>query len=140
MSFLCTYLHFDGESKDAMSFYHSVLGGDLTMNTFAEFGMAGSPNDADKIMHAQLKVSDRILFMAADAPDHVEPSEGRAFSMSIAGDAAEDETMRSWFAGILDGGTVTQPLEAAPWGDVFGMGIDKFGVRWMFNIMGTANS
>ena len=28
------------------------------------------------------------------------------------------------------------PLEAAPWGDKFGMLTDKFGVAWMVNIAG----
>ena len=28
------------------------------------------------------------------------------------------------------------PLEAAPWGDVFGQLTDKFGISWMVNIVG----
>ena len=28
------------------------------------------------------------------------------------------------------------PLAKAPWGDTFGMLIDKFGVSWMVNIAG----
>jgi PhnB protein len=30
------------------------------------------------------------------------------------------------------------PLDPAPWGDTFGMCIDKFGVNWLVNIAGTA--
>lgn len=30
------------------------------------------------------------------------------------------------------------PLEVAPWGDSFGMCVDKFGVAWMVNIAGAA--
>lgn len=33
-----------------------------------------------------------------------------------------------------DGGNVTMPLERAPWGDSFGMCVDKFGISWMVNI------
>ena len=28
------------------------------------------------------------------------------------------------------------PLEAAPWGDKFGMLTDRFGIAWMVNIAG----
>jgi PhnB protein len=28
------------------------------------------------------------------------------------------------------------PLEKAPWGDTFGMLVDKYGVSWMVNIAG----
>ena len=26
------------------------------------------------------------------------------------------------------------PLEKAPWGDTFGMCMDKFGIRWLVNV------
>jgi PhnB protein len=29
------------------------------------------------------------------------------------------------------------PLEKAPWGDYFGMLVDKFGVNWLVNITGS---
>jgi PhnB protein len=29
------------------------------------------------------------------------------------------------------------PLEAAPWGDTFGMVVDRFGIRWLVNISKT---
>ncbi|MCO8269995.1 hypothetical protein M1L60_05240 [Actinoplanes sp. TRM 88003] len=32
------YLTFDGTAREAMEFYRSVLGGDLKVNTFGEFG------------------------------------------------------------------------------------------------------
>ncbi len=31
------------------------------------------------------------------------------------------------------------PLEKAPWGDIFGMCIDKFGVTWLVNIAGAGS-
>ena len=38
---------------------------------------------------------------------------------------------------LSDGGTIAVPLETAPWGDSFGMCVDRFGVSWMINISGT---
>jgi PhnB protein len=31
---------------------------------------------------------------------------------------------------------VTVPMEKAPWGDVFGMCNDRFGVAWLVNVNG----
>jgi PhnB protein len=37
------------------------------------------------------------------------------------------------------GGTVTMPLEKAPWGDTLGMWTDKFGVSRLVNIAGAGS-
>jgi PhnB protein len=31
---------------------------------------------------------------------------------------------------------IIEPLSKAPWGDSFGMFVDKFGINWMVNIAG----
>ena len=61
------YLNFNGNARQALEFYRSVFGGDLTLSTFAEFGMADAP-DADKIMHGQLETDAGYTIMAADVP------------------------------------------------------------------------
>ena len=35
------YLNFRDTARTAMEFYKSIFGGELTMNTFAEFGQSG---------------------------------------------------------------------------------------------------
>ena len=42
-------------AREALDFYHSVFGGELTTSTFAEYGQADDPADADKVMHGQLE-------------------------------------------------------------------------------------
>jgi PhnB protein len=55
--------------------------------------------------------------------------------MSLSG---EDEAkLRGYYEKLSDGGTVTMPLDAAPWGDVFGMVVDRFGISWLVNISKT---
>jgi PhnB protein len=44
--------------------------------------------------------------------------------------------MREWFAALSEGGQVAQPLTPAPWGDEFGMFVDRFGISWLVNIAG----
>jgi len=44
--------------------------------------------------------------------------------------------LRGYWDKLIDGATITMPLSAAPWGDIFGMCADKFGVNWLVNIAG----
>lgn len=131
------YLNFRDNARDAMEFYRSVFGGDLQMQTFEEFQASEDPAERDKIMHAVLEAEDGIYFMAADTPNSMEYSPGTNFNMSLSG---EDETkLRSYFEKLSEGGSVTMPLEAAPWGDTFGMLIDRFGISWLVNISKTSS-
>jgi PhnB protein len=126
------YLNFQDQTRDAMTFYQGVFGGDLRISTFKEFQASQDPSDDDKIMHAQLEGENGIVFMAADTPSYMEDKPGTNFSMSLSG---EDEgVLRGYFDKLADGGQVTMPLEKAPWGDTFGMVTDRFGVSWLVNV------
>lgn len=127
------YLGFQGEARDAMTFYASVLGGELNVMTFGDMGGIGMPETMHaNVMHSDLMVNDGVTLMGSDQPGDTAPVNG---TVSLSGD--DDTTLRAWFAGLAEGGEITMPLEVAPWGDAFGQLTDKFGVAWMFNIAGT---
>lgn len=129
------YLGFRDTAKQAMEFYHSVFGGELTQSTFAEYHASEDPAEQDKIMHSQLLTDNGLALMAADTPNSMEYTQGTNISVSLSG---EDETeLRGYWDKLVEGGTVAMPLERAPWGDTFGMATDKFGVIWLVNIAGT---
>jgi PhnB protein len=130
------YLNFDGNARDAMTFYESVFGGELTMTSFGEGGMPHEPADKDKIMHAQLISASGYWLMASDLPPGMSAAPGNTISVSLSGD--DEAELRGYWDGLLAGGSVTMPLEKAPWGDSFGMLTDKFGIAWMVNISGSA--
>ena len=130
------YLGFQDQAKDAMELYRSVFGGELTSSTFGEMGM-GDGDEAAKIMHSQLETPAGYTLMAADNPNSMEAGDGRSnHSVSLSGGPEDDEELSGYFAGLAEGGMVALPLEKAPWGDKFGMVIDRFGVQWMVNIAG----
>ena len=128
------YLGFRDTTRDAMEFYQSVFGGELTMSSFAEFEASDDPAEADKIMHAMLTSDDGLVLMASDTPNRMEFRPGTNYSVSLSGD--DEPVLRGYWDGLADGGTVVMPLEPSPWGDSFGMCVDKFGVSWMVNIAG----
>lgn len=129
------YLNFKDNAREAMEFYKSVFGGELNLNTFADFGAPVQDDEKDLVMHSQLEGSG-IVLMGADTPSHMEYTAGKNGQISLSGD--DEATLRGYWDGLSDGGTVTVPLEKAPWGDTFGMCVDKFGVSWLVNIAGSA--
>ncbi len=133
-SSLNPYLSFRDNAREAMEFYHSVFGGKLDMQTFKEFHASQDPAEGDKIMHAMLTADNGIVFMASDTPNNMEYRAGSNISMSLSGDNAAELT--GYFEKLSAGGTISMPLEKAPWGDAFGMLTDKFGIPWLVNISG----
>ena len=125
------YISFDNSARQAMEFYRGVFGGNLTMNTFGEFGQADSP-DADKIMHSQLDTDNGFTLMASDTPAGMQRNPGDTITVSLSGEDADE--LRGYWEKLSDGGNVTMPLEKQMWGDEFGMCVDRFGIPWMVNI------
>ena len=125
------YIGFDGTARQAMEFYREVFGGELTMNTFGEFGAQDAGN-ADKIMHSQLETDRGFTLMASDTPSEMGRTPGDQITISLSGEDGGE--LRGYWEKLADGGNVTMPLEKQMWGDEFGMCVDRFGVPWMVNI------
>lgn len=128
------YLAFRDNAREAMEFYHSVFGGTLTLSTFGEFGMSQDPAETDKIMHGQLE-SGELTIMAADTPAAMQLAPSSSISVSLSGD--DETTLRGYWDKLSEGARIGEPLARAPWGDSFGMLVDRFGTTWMVNIAGS---
>ena len=133
------YLGFRDNAREAMDFYHSAFGGELTRSTFAEFHASEDPAEQDKIMHSTLVTDHGLVLMAADTPNSMEYTPGSNHSISLSGEVDDEETLRGYWDKLTDGATVTEPLAKAPWGDTFGMLTDRFGVSWLVNISGAGS-
>ena len=131
---LNTYLHFNGNCREAFEFYRSVFGGEFAfIDTFAN-----GPEDfevpeeeLDSIMHVSLPIGSSVL-MGSDVPSSFGPANmGNNFSISCLTQSREETD--ELFAGISEGGTVTCPLADMFWGAYFGSCTDRFGINWQFN-------
>ena len=125
------YLNFSDNAREAMEFYKDVFGGNLTLNTFGDYGTQG--DEANKIMHAQLETDSGFTLMAADTPEGMSRNPGDNITVSLSGDDAE--ALRGYWEKLSDGGNVTMPMEKQMWGDEFGMCTDRFGIPWMVDIV-----
>ncbi len=127
------YLQFDGNCEEALAFYATVFGGEVTaLNRFEGAPMEHElpPGYGTKIMHANFRSPD-LAFMASDGMPGTDRSGGGRVSLSLGGrDVAEAERV---FAALSAGGTVTMPMADTFWGAKFGMVTDRYGVNWMVN-------
>ena len=131
------YLNFRGSTREAMTFYQGILGGELRLSTFEDFGAAEDPSDKDLVMHSQLEAPNGLWLMAADVPERMPYQPGDTSSISLSGD--DEAQLTQYWKGMSEGAEVRQPLTKAQWGDSFGMLQDKFGITWLVNIAAPRN-
>lgn len=131
------YLNFRDTAKQAMEFYQTVFDGELVLSTFGDMHASEDPAEQAKIMHGQLESPSGYTLMAADTPNSMSYNPGDNFSVSLSGD--DEAELRGYWDKLAVGATISMPLEKAPWGAVFGMCTDKFGVSWLVNIAAPAS-
>jgi PhnB protein len=124
------YLNFDGKTREAMTFYHAALGGELQIQTFADAKIPTPPGSEDRVVHARITVGSAIL-MASDSQPGTGVTMGNNVHINLECDSKEE--VDRLFKALGEGGTVTMPAQDMFWGAYFGMLTDKFGVHWMFN-------
>lgn len=130
------YLNFKDNARDAMTFYQSVLGGELTISTFDDLHAAMDPSEGPLVMHSQLTTPAGFTLMGSDTPPRMEYRPGNNFSVSLSGGPETEEELRGYWDRLTEGATVSMPLQKAIWGDTFGMLTDRFGIAWLVNIAG----
>jgi PhnB protein len=124
------YLNFDGDCREAMTFYSQCLEADLHMMPFSDMPGQRPPGTEDRIMHAALAKGPAMILMASDtAPGELRS--GNNFWLNIQCDSLDE--IERLFGALGEGGTVKMPLHDAFWGARFGMLTDRFGINWMFN-------
>jgi len=123
------YLFFDGRCEEAIEFYRTALGAEVTalMRFKDSPDPACSPGAGDKVMHSALRIGDTTV-MASDGQCQGQPS-FQGFSLSLpVPDVAEAERL---FAALGKSGQVQMPLSETFFSPRFGMVADRFGVSWM---------
>lgn len=126
------YLLLPGTAREALTFYGALFGCDVELHTFEALGRTDGPSDA--IGHGWLSAGPVSLF-ASDVAGEEPSLRAQGIMLALLGTAAA-ATLRAWFAGLADGGTVVDDLRPKPWGDTDGQVIDRFGVHWLIGFHG----
>lgn len=132
MAILTPYVTFNGNCREAMLFYQSSFGGELTFQTVGETPseICCPKGTENQIMHAMLITEDMIIM----ASDMISPAGfilGTNISMSLTCDSPEQ--IQKIFSSLSKGGNVADQLTRRPWGALFGVIKDRFGITWMLS-------
>jgi PhnB protein len=126
-----TYLIFDGNCRDAMTFYKKCLDAELNIIPFSQAPTPMPADAGERTMHARLSKGTGAI-MASDNMPGMPFTLGNNFSISIDCDTAEE--IDKLFNALGENGKVTMPLQKTFWAARFGMLTDQFGINWMFNL------
>jgi PhnB protein len=129
------HLCFDGQCREAMQRYQSILGGTLqTMLTYGETPMASSldPQWHDRIVHATLILDGAELTGVDMHSGAYQRPQGFFVTLTVVGIGRASEIFRA----LSDGGTITVPFAKTFWSPGFGVLVDRFGTPWEINTDG----
>jgi len=152
-----THLNFRGTARQALEFYRSVFGGDVTLATYGDFGMPADAPGADKVVFGLVENAEGLRLMAYDVPgtaeDHAAEDHAgedhaatagtttrengvtvtdRTFFQSLRADSLEELT--GYWDALADRAVIVEPLAASAWSPGFGMLTDRFGVTWVLDV------
>lgn len=125
------YINFQGNTREALEFYHAALGGDITLLSADTNGSLSEAAPEDSIMHGAV-MSGSLLIMGSDGHPDYPVTTGDNVAIALSG--SDQEFLSEVFDKLSNGGVVKQPLKQESWGDLHGYFTDKFGINWMVNI------
>jgi len=121
---------FQGNCREAMTFYQAALEGSLELKTYGEaMGDKAPEGWSDKIAYAVL-TSGTTRLKAWDSK--IANAEARKIELEISGD--DERKLRGIFSRLCEGGKAKHPLETQNGGDLSGRLFDRFGLDWIVTI------
>jgi PhnB protein len=120
MKSVTTYLLFNGNCRQAMTFYNRCLGTDLQISPFPDAEGKPSTDPNAGVMHARLTRGGAPILMASDdSQPGGSLQAGNNFSISIDCDSLVE--LERLFGALSQDGQVRLPLSEMFWGARFGM-------------------
>lgn len=130
MKEITAYLNFDGNCREAMTFYQQCLGGELFVMTFGEGEFESAPEDKDRLIHARLANGPTVI-MSSDTMPGMPFHPGNNVWLSLNCDSV-DEVQKTYDALGHGGREIMAPHDSF-WGARFAMLTDRFGINWMLS-------
>jgi len=125
------YINFQGNAREAMEFYQSVLGGALDLHTVNDQGVASLARPGDTITQARL-VADGMLIVGTDGHPKYPPTVGENMAIVLSG--TDSDRLTGIFNALAESGKLKGKLTEQPWGGKTGYLTDKFGINWVISI------
>ncbi|QQU92944.1 VOC family protein [Corynebacterium aurimucosum] len=133
------YFSFPGNAREMLEFYHSVFGGELEILTYGEQLDNGVqfPFDPPRKAVAHATLQGPFTLGGGDdlqnSRDRVNPGD---IGFTVESDSVEEA--EKIYAALAAEGKPSMPFAQAPWGDYFGMVVDRFGVGFNITVPASA--
>ena len=141
MSTINPWINFNGNAKEAFTFYKSVFGGEFAkivrFKDIASTEFQVAEKEENKIMYIALPIGTTTMLIANDVPEvlgRVNEQENRS---KILVNTESKEEADKLFTGLSDGGEVEGPMGDGPYGSYMGMFRDKYGIEWIIEFSPT---
>jgi PhnB protein len=136
MARVSTYLNFQGQAAEAFATYGALFGTTpRNVTTYAEAPMPALAAGEEQLwMHGELEILAGHVLMATDMLESLghRTRIGNTTTINLElDDAGEAERL---FAELSRGSPELAPLGPVPWGSLWGTCLDRYGVRWTFNV------
>jgi len=140
VAYVSTYLNYMGQTEEAFNYYAAAFGVEATPRIMRFSDMPAAPgmpelpeHERNLVMHAELKIIGGHTLMATDmlASMGHQTRIGNNTTISLNLDSREEADRL--FAILSDGATESAGMMDMPYG-YWGVALDKFGIRWMFNV------
>ncbi|MCA1177574.1 MULTISPECIES: VOC family protein [unclassified Pantoea] len=129
-----THLNFKCKARQALTFYKSVFGGQLSVVTYADAHDAGSAEAPDDVMWGQLLADSGFRIMAYDVQSAKSWHPGENAMYVVVEETKEDNVVSYW-SKLIEQAEIIQPLQPSPWSPLSGMVKDQFGVVWVLSLL-----
>lgn len=126
---ITTFLMFEGDAEQAMSFYVSLFD-DAEVVSVRRYGADG-PGPEGSIQHATFTLAG-VPLMCIDSPAKHEFGFTPAISLYV--QCADEAEIDRLYAALGEGGTELMPLGNYGFSPKFGWINDRFGVSWQLNL------
>jgi len=141
MSKIAIYLNFQGNTDDAFNFYKTVFRTEFSSPIMRIGDLPKDPNgptlseaDLNCVMHVALPIIGGTELMGTDMLESLGHKlvVGNNVTISLQLDSKDEAD--TFYAALSDEGSEKNSMRDEFWG-YWGSCMDKFGIRWMFNVM-----
>jgi PhnB protein len=128
------HLNFNGNARKALSFYHSVFGGQLSIVTYADAQDDQAASAPEDVIWGQVLAANGFRLMAYDVQSAKTWNPGdNAFYLIVEGTSQKE--IAGYWGQLISKGEIIQALAPSQWSPLSGMVKDQFGVIWVMSVV-----
>ncbi len=136
------YLFYDGDAEEAFNFYKEVFQRDFSSDGIRRYADMPnddtekqlSPEDAQKVMHVELKIAPEFSLMGSDILRAAGQQLDTGNTTHVTLVPRDMEQAENIYSKLSEGGEILVPLEKSFWGTYFAHFRDRWGIYWMIDI------